>query len=176
MFGGPDVDSGKNVYQTIDGGYIVVGETKSYGAGDTDGWIVKFSAFENQQPNRPSRPSGPSSGKVNEEHTYTTLTTDPDGNQIYYMFDWGDYTNSGWLGPFGSGEECSASHIWFEQGSYQVRVKAQDSNGAESDWSDPLPVSMPKTYENPLRILIEKLFNWLAQILERDILLGIFNL
>ena len=46
--------------------------------------------------------------------------------------------------PFNSGETCEANHIWQEKGNYQIRVKAMDINDYESDWSDSLPISMPK--------------------------------
>ena len=31
-----------------------------------------------------------SSGKPGVEYTYTTSTSDPDGDQVYYWFDWDD--------------------------------------------------------------------------------------
>jgi len=99
---------------------------------------------DSQAPNKPSRPDGPTSGKINEEQTYTTSSTEPDGDKISYMFDWGDTTNSGWIGPYSSGQTASASHTWTDQGSYEIRVKAQDEHGAQSDWSEPLSVSMPR--------------------------------
>ena len=58
---------------------------------------------------------------------------------------WGDITNSSWLGPFESGEECNNSHIWFEEGNFEIRVKAKNELGVESSWSDPLSISMPKS-------------------------------
>jgi hypothetical protein len=61
-----------------------------------------------------------------------------------YLFDWGDGNLSGWLGPYNSGEIAEASHIWKEEGDYQIRVKAKDDHGVQSEWSDPLPISMPK--------------------------------
>lgn len=105
-------------------------------------------------PEIPSRPEGPVSGEVQTEYTFKSSTNDPDGDFVYYLFNWGDGTNSGWLGPYASGEQCSATHIWDEQGNYEIRVKAKDSNGAESDWSVPLSISMPKIYEKPLCELI----------------------
>ena len=113
------------------------------------------------KPDKPLSPSGPSSGKSGEEHTYTTSTTDPDGDQVYYMWDWGDGSFSNWLGPYNSGEECSISHIWDDRGDYNIKVKAKDTNDIQSPWSDPLAVSMPKNkvYINRpiLRFLIQML-------------------
>jgi len=41
-FGGDDADLGKAVRQTADGGYIVVGDTDSYGAGQSDVWMIRL--------------------------------------------------------------------------------------------------------------------------------------
>jgi len=118
---------------------------------------------ENQAPNKPNKPSGPTSGNTGDEYTYTSSTNDPDGDQVWYMWDWGDGTNSGWLGPYNSGEICEAKHIWEEQDTYSIRVKVKDEHGKESAWSDPLGVSMPRNRQmsNPifqqiLKLLIER--------------------
>ena len=96
-------------------------------------------------PTVPERPSGQTSGKIGVEYTYTTYTTDADGDLVYYKWDWGDGNFSDWLGPYDSGEEASASHIW-QKGSYEIRVKAKDINNVESySWSEPLKVKMPYT-------------------------------
>ncbi|RLF30793.1 MAG: hypothetical protein DRJ99_01480 [Thermoplasmata archaeon] len=114
--------------------------------------IVECPKKENKPPNKPNKPSGPTSGKAGTSYTYSTSTTDPDEDQVYYWFDWGDRTNSGWLGPYNSGQTVGASHTWSEKGSYDIKVKAKDTNDAESDWSDPLPITMPKNKGSPFNI------------------------
>ena len=98
----------------------------------------------NSAPAKPSTPSGPTNGKAGTSYTYTASTIDPNGDQISYFFDWGDGTDSGWLTPIASGQTVSASKTWSSQGSYNIKVKARDNSFAESPWSDPLSVSMPK--------------------------------
>lgn len=99
---------------------------------------------DNSPPNKPATPQGRNDGKIRRNYMYTTVTTDPDGDQVWYQWDWGDEV-SAWDGPYESGETVTASHTWTTQGTYPVKVKAKDSNDLESVWSDPLPVSMPKS-------------------------------
>jgi len=89
-------------------------------------------------------PTGPTSGTVDETCAYTTMTTDPDGEDLYYFFDWGDGTDSGWIGPIESGNNCEGTIQFTKKGTYQIQVKAKDIHEYESEWSDPITVSMPK--------------------------------
>lgn len=102
----------------------------------------------NLPPNQPSKPTGNLSGTAGEEYTYSSSTDDPEQRNISYWFDWGDGTNSGWIGPYQSGTICEASHIWSHEGSYSIVVKAKDEYDEESAWSDPLSIAMPKN--NPI--------------------------
>ncbi|MCK5459289.1 MAG: hypothetical protein KAI20_05310, partial [Thermoplasmatales archaeon] len=79
----------------------------------------------NQPPNAPNI-SGPTSGTVGEEYDYTFVTTDPDGENVFYWIDWGDNYNTSWIGPYNSDEEVIVSHIWSENGIYEIRAKAKD--------------------------------------------------
>lgn len=40
-YGGPDTDQGFDIQQTADGGFILAGKTRSFGAGDADVYLVK---------------------------------------------------------------------------------------------------------------------------------------
>ena len=42
IFGGAKADDAYDIKQTSDGGYIMVGQTESFGAGESDFWAVKF--------------------------------------------------------------------------------------------------------------------------------------
>ena len=99
-------------------------------------------AGDSQKPAKPATPEGQTEGKPGQEYTYTSSTTDPDGDSLYYLFDWGDETYSEWVGPLASGQTAEASHIWTDSGSYQIKVIAKDENGVFSEWSDPLPVNI----------------------------------
>jgi hypothetical protein len=47
-FGGPDADEGYCVQQTSDGGYVMTGQTQSYGSGSWDLWVIKADGNGNQ--------------------------------------------------------------------------------------------------------------------------------
>jgi hypothetical protein len=97
----------------------------------------------NTAPNTPNKPSGQTKGKTGQIYLYSTSTTDPEFDAVYYLWDWGDGTQSDWIGPFASGTPAAAQKSWSEKGQYSVKVKAKDSYGAESNWSEPLPITMP---------------------------------
>ena len=99
--------------------------------------------FINTPPEKPERPSGSTTGKVNVSYIYYTSTIDVDGDQVWLWFDWGDGSNSGWVGPYDSDAPGNANHTWNTEGSFNITVKAKDTSDAESAWSDPLGVSMP---------------------------------
>jgi hypothetical protein len=126
-------------------------------------WYV-FTTIEfiNTPPQKPDRPSGTMAGKVNMNYTYWTSTVDVDGDQLWFWFEWGDGTNSGWVGPYDSDMTGSANHSWTMEGSFNITVKAKDIADAESNWSDPLLVSMPvdvefseHTITNPISVIPE---------------------
>ena len=92
--------------------------------------------------------TGPPSGKINHKYEYSVVSTDSDGNKISYYIDWGDNTSDGWIGPYDSNHEITVNHTWVKAGTYTIKVKANDTYGAESDWGE-LTVTMPCLYILP---------------------------
>jgi len=114
--------------------------------GAESGWssaLTVIISAGNDAPNKPDTPSGQTNGKTGTSYTYSTSTEDLDGDQVWYKWDWGDEV-SNWDGPYNSGDLVYTSHVWSNQGTYAVKVKAKDTSDAESVWSDPLSISMPK--------------------------------
>ncbi|HWR63434.1 MAG TPA: PKD domain-containing protein, partial [Candidatus Thermoplasmatota archaeon] len=119
-----------------------------------------FEPEGNQPPRTPDRPSGPTNGKIRVPHEYTSRSSDPDDNVMYYLFDWGDGTTSNWVKQQDNGDGL-ASYTWDQRGSYEIKVKAKDIYGQESNWSDPLPITMPKN------LWFEPTFPFLCRIIYR---------
>jgi len=114
----------------------------------------------NNPPSKPKKPSGLRKINNNLSFKYTSSTVDPDNDNVYLLFDWGDGNSSGWLGPYSSGEKISAYHIWKDNGTFEIRVKAKDINDTQSQWSDSLSIITPKSVKvkNPIILRILKIF------------------
>jgi hypothetical protein len=140
-FGLEKMDQLQSVYSTSDGGYIVSGNcdsTSTSGAGMYDGWLIKIKSFENDRPQKPSKPSGPAKGDPDIEYTFSTSSSDSDGDSLQYLWDWGDGNYSDWL------DTDEALYTWTTEDNFEVRVMAKDEHGGESEWSDPLAFSTPR--------------------------------
>ncbi len=79
--------------------------------------------------------TGPVFGSAGLEYEFESTATDPDEDDLYYQWDWGDGRSlSDWMGPYASGETCIASHTW-PVGDFDILVRVKDDFGVESDWS-----------------------------------------
>ncbi len=108
-------------------------------------------------PKKPSTPNGQSNVKPGKTYYYSTSTTDPNGDKIQYGWDWdGDKLVDDWTRFYDSGEKVTTSHTWDQQGTYTVYVKAKDIQGAESEWSDPLPVSVPFNHFSLIKTMFSR--------------------
>ncbi|MFH1892179.1 MAG: hypothetical protein ABIK83_05785 [Candidatus Zixiibacteriota bacterium] len=94
----------------------------------------------NQAPVCSSAPVGADTVLNALSYTYSATATDPEGQQVYYKWDFGNGV-TGWLGPFDSGEPNEQEHSWDVAGDYIVEVKSKDKWGQESGWSPGKAVS-----------------------------------
>jgi hypothetical protein len=105
--------------------------------GETYVWIQE----SNVPPNKPTI-IGQTPGHVGVYYKYIFSSNDPEGNDLWYFVDWGDGTDSGWVGPYHSGEEAILRHYWNKKGSYTIQVKSKDVFNDESETAE-FPVTMP---------------------------------
>jgi len=136
----------------------------------TTGWsepllvIVTSEEPTNEAPNAPEI-SGPTSGKTGVEYDYTFVSTDPDGDDLYYVVNWGCCgTETHTYGPYSSGEEAIVNHSWQEQGTFTITVKAKDVyelEGPESTFT----VTMPRSRDSGSNQFMQRIRNMVCDML-----------
>jgi len=90
-YGGINSDRGYSVKQTLDGGFICVGYTISFGNGDNDIWLIKTDSQGNEEWNR-------TFGGSNGDYGYSVSETDDGGFVIVgYTFSFGSGHADVWL-------------------------------------------------------------------------------
>jgi outer membrane protein assembly factor BamB len=122
-----------------------------------DGDVGYLHAIGTIQDEPPATPiiSGPLEGKIRIPYEFSMQTNDPDQDDVAYYIDWGDDTTT-ITGLNLSGKQIIVSHTWTTEGTYDIKVKAIDIYGAESDWAT-LIVTMPSSYK-PIPQFLEWLF------------------
>jgi PKD repeat protein len=99
-------------------------------------------AVKNYPPDTPSI-DGPSSGGWGKPYHFTFQSSDNEGSDVWYYVDWGDGKDTGWMGPYVSGEEITDSHTWTEQETFTIRCKAKDMYNVHSDWAE-FEITIPR--------------------------------
>lgn len=96
--------------------------------------IKLIPASGNQAPSVAASHTGPSTTATGSPAAFTFLPDDPDGDKVQIQADWGDGSLSPWS-PFGQPAVArSLSDTWNFPGTYTIRVRARDINGATSPW------------------------------------------
>ena len=104
-------------------------------SGDTSGLLT--------QPPNPPTITGPHYGKTNTMYTFSLgAITNPDEDQLYALWDWGDGYSGNWGGPYNSGQSIDAIHSWSKPGNYTIRVILKDTMGVVSEWSAPFYIEI----------------------------------
>jgi len=119
--------------------------------------IYAFAGPANQPPGVPTVPQGPHIVVKGFYWGFTSSATDPDGDDVSITFDWGDGTQDT-VGPASPGTVLLGSHSWAHTGMFEVKAKATDIHGAESDWSSPLEVT----------VYVKKAGNWAGYVVNLE--------
>jgi len=75
---------------------------------------------------------GPLTGFVDEELTFSFVTTDSDDDQVKYVISWGDETETT-TGFYNSSVEIDVKHTYDSKGTYEITAIAHDEKGAVSE-------------------------------------------
>jgi hypothetical protein len=113
-FGGSLADYG-NMIQKVNDGYIIVGTTKSFGAGDYDVWLIKIDTLGNERWNK----------------TYGG-SSDDEGTSVDICID-GGYIITGWTWSYGAG----GSDVWIiktDSLGDSLWTKTYGGTGTDAGW------------------------------------------
>jgi len=113
---------------------------------------------DNKPPITPKEIFGPTTCKLDVKYKYNTTTFDPNGDQLYYKWEW--YSGgTNWIGPVNSNETVEVNITFIEYyGIHKIRVIVKDCNHARSDWTE-LEVRVPRDKSissSPLLMLLER--------------------
>ena len=100
-----------------------------------DGPIWEFTTAPDQAPLKPQILKGPHVAGPHVAVNFSAVAADPETDQVYYQWDWGDGNISEWYGPYAFGTRADVTYQWANNGGYTIRVKAKDTLGKESGWS-----------------------------------------
>jgi Mg-chelatase subunit ChlD len=142
-FGGPEDDVAYSAQQTIDGGYIITGETQSYGSGNKDVWLIKTDSSGNKVWSKtfggPDEDQGDSVSLVRDGGYVIVggtgynpgkkkgaevwlIKTDANGNKVW------DKTFGGYVSSWGRSVEQTSDGGFIITGTAQVRGSGNPQN------------------------------------------------
>lgn len=77
--------------------------------------------------------NGPTWGFGGVEYEFTFMSTDADDHDLYYRVNWDDENDTGYTGPYSSGETLTLVHSWKNKGEYLIKAWAKDPLDGESN-------------------------------------------
>ncbi|MCX7732821.1 MAG: PQQ-binding-like beta-propeller repeat protein [candidate division WOR-3 bacterium] len=96
-------------------------------------------------PKPPLQPETPRGSEIvfqNTVYSCTTVTSDPAGLKVAYQFDWGDGVRSEWSSWVEGGTPYADTHTYVQSGEVSIMVRAKNTKGKISSWSEPLVVNV----------------------------------
>ncbi|MCD6469015.1 MAG: VCBS repeat-containing protein, partial [Thermoplasmata archaeon] len=110
--------------------------------------------------------SGPDKVTAGHRYTCSVPAIDAEGDNIYCKFDWGDGTNTHWIGPFKTTRInpknyqatnlnptiLKASHSWSKTGAYKIVVSVKDEHGNMCLWNENKEINVYNKNAEPTAI------------------------
>ncbi len=103
---------------------------------------LNFCYCQREKPPRTPIIGGPSFGQPNETLAFWGKTTDPNRDNISYIFNWGDGTEPEKSAEIRSLDTIFMRHCYTDTGVYYLTVQAQDEKGNKSEISAPLGINI----------------------------------
>jgi len=135
--GGGDTDWGNSLIQTADGGYVIAGYTKSFGAGEWDVYVVKLDAKGNLQWTK-------TIGGGGSDYGFSLIQTSDGGYAIAgytYSFGAGDYGDVYLVKLDKNGNACCAVSQTSHVGSGGKLGSPTPSIGSGGNLTSPIPTT-----------------------------------
>jgi len=152
-FGGTNLDNGRSVQQTNDGGYIITGYTTSFGNGSRDVYLIKTDSSGNEQWTQTFGGSGGDYGHSIQQtndggYIITGYTTSfGNGNEDVFLIKTDENGNEQWSQTFGGNERDVGNSVQqTTDGGYIIT--GYTSQGIDSFGNDYLDVYLIKTDQN----------------------------
>lgn len=137
-------------------GYFVLAQARDAHDAESE-WSDVLEIRIGTPPDTPDQPRGEGRVYVDSSYAYSSKATDPDGDSLRLLFDWGDGSTD-LSGFVDSGDSVALVHTWTTEGTCHVRTRALDANGGVSAWSDTHKVEINT---------IEGLVKWIFQDCDR---------